>query len=217
MSFGAIIETLSSSSSTRLGNASLSKGITSRSRKVDQEESPMAFNDLLTKEKSNLVQVEALNKKGLSENPPSSTIQISNFIFDPLSVVGKIPESNSFLQAIRKMLGKFDESNTMRTTAGVENNATPTTSSEGIDVIYPDANNVNQPSQLPASANIVGSKNASNEDLMNSIEAQINYHTNSNLSSSAIEAIPIESIPSADVSYNASTQQPSKETNDKNM
>mgnify|MGYP003336366678 CR=1 FL=1 len=217
MSFGAIIESLSNSSSTRLGNASLSKGITSRSRKVDQEESPMAFKGLLTKEKSNLVQVEALNKKGLSENPPSSTIQISNFIFDPLSVVGKIPESNSFLQAIRKMLGKFDESNTMNSTTGVENTATPTTSSEGIDVIYAGANNANQPSQLPVSANLVGSKNASNEELMNSIEAQINYHTNSNLSSSAIEAISIESIPSADVSYNASTQQPSKETNDKNM
>ena len=100
---------------------------------------------------------------------------------------------------------------------GVENTSMRTTSSEGIDVIYAGANNVDQPSQFPASANIVDSKNASNEDLMNSIEAQINYHTNSNLSSSAIEAIPIESIPSADVSYNASTQQPSKETNDKNM
>jgi SLT domain-containing protein len=110
----------------------------------------------------------------LASTVQSCTLQTSDYHFDPLSVVGIVPESNTFLQAIREMLGKPFEP--AAKDHAVAQNAAPTLP------ITPTS------PALTAQTQAAAAKSIGSPDLLNSIEAQLTYQASSNASRSLATA-----------------------------
>jgi hypothetical protein len=141
---------------------------------------------------SNTIPSKALSAEVLAATVPSTTIQTSSYVFDPLGVVGTIPESNVFLQAIRQMMGKpADTTATPAPAPPPTSTPTPVTAA----VLAPStANSPTSFNALPtavaampaptatATATTTTSTDASTTDFMSSLEAQLNYQ---NLSSTS--------------------------------
>lgn len=104
----------------------------------------------------NAVPSQPLSPEVLQATLPTTTIQTSNYVFDPLGVVGTIPESNTFLQAIRQMMGKPFEAA-----------ATP--------VIAAKAEPAASTPATPTPAVITPPAATSTNDFLDSLEAQLNY------------------------------------------
>jgi hypothetical protein len=64
------------------------------------------FGEALARSSTSTTPSKALSADSLAGTVQSTTIQTSGYVFDPLGVVGIVPESNTFLQAIRQMMGK---------------------------------------------------------------------------------------------------------------
>lgn len=136
---------------------------------------------------TNTIPSKALSAEVLASTVPSTTIQTSSYVFDPLGVVGTIPESNVFLQAIRQMMGKPAETPATTTptpTPAPTSIPTPVTAA----VLAPStANSPTSFNALPAAVAAMPaptasattatttSTDASTTDFMSSLEAQLNY------------------------------------------
>jgi hypothetical protein len=64
------------------------------------------FGDVLARSSQITNPNKTVSADSLVGTVQSTTIQTSGYVFDPLGVVGIVPESNTFLQAIRQMMGK---------------------------------------------------------------------------------------------------------------
>lgn len=117
---------------------------------------------------------KTLSPEVLAATTPTGTIQTSTYVFDPLGVVGQVPESNTFLQAIRAMLGK-----------PLIDTATPTPTPA------PTAQVPTPPSQTPtafaATATVAAQPSVS--DALSAIEAQLSYQNTSPTTTTSIAPI----------------------------
>jgi hypothetical protein len=73
---------------------------------VSATESAATFSDALANSYKVALTDNSKEDVDLSRAGSSHTIPTSNFDFDPLCVVGIVPESNAFLQFMRRLLGK---------------------------------------------------------------------------------------------------------------
>jgi hypothetical protein len=135
---------------------------------------------------------KTLNPEVLAATIPSTTIATSSYVFDPLCVVGQVPESNTFLQAIRAMLGKpleAQQTDTPPTTATetalavtiATSNPFPTFGSLPAVATQVVESKVPSSPALATSDAPVIDKTPATPDLMSSIEAQLKYQTSDTL------------------------------------
>lgn len=121
---------------------------------------------------------KTLSPEVLAATTPTGTIQTSTYVFDPLGVVGQVPESNTFLQAIRAMLGK-PLIDTSTSTAAPAPTPAPT------------AQVPTPPSQTPtafaATATVAAQPSVS--DALSAIEAQLSYQNTSPTTTTSIAPI----------------------------
>lgn len=134
---------------------------------------------------------KTLSPEALDATVSSSTIQTSTYVFDPLGVVGQLPESNTFLQAIRAMLGKPLEVAAGETAKPVV--ATATTSAPISPV--PTFGALPAATSAPVSASVVTQSAVS--DAMSAIEAQLNYQTSPTTSATPTPSTPTPAAPTA--------------------
>jgi len=132
---------------------------------------------------------KALSTEVLAATVPSTTIQTSSYVFDPLGVVGIIPESNVFLQAIRQMMGKpADTPATPSPKSTSTSTSIPAPTPVTAAVIAPStANGATSFNALPAAVSAMPAPapiakaatptaaDASTTDFMSSLEAQLSY------------------------------------------
>jgi hypothetical protein len=96
----ALHNTVSNSASNSVNNSAKSSTTASTVSKTEN-----GFADMFA-HTVNAVPSQTLSPEVLKATLPTTTIQTSSYVFDPLGVVGTVPESNTFLQAIRQMMGK---------------------------------------------------------------------------------------------------------------
>ena len=154
---------------------------------ADTSTATTGFSDMLAKSSLSTVPSKALGPEALTGTVQSTTVQTSGYTFDPLGVVGIVPESNSFLQAIRQMMGKPLEApaTDTLTTFGALPAATP------VLPVAVTASTTNTPT-LTSEAAPSGTNPSSVSDFMSTIEAQLNYQ----VSSTSTAASPTQSAPS---------------------
>lgn len=139
------------------------------------------FSNALTQATSTIPS-KALSAEVLAATVPSTTLQTSSYVFDPLGVVGTIPESNVFLQAIRQMMGKPAEALAAPATPATPPTTTPVTAA----VLTPSTTGSQTTSfnALPAASSALlatastttaAAADTSTTDFLNSLEAQLNY------------------------------------------
>jgi hypothetical protein len=131
---------------------------------------------------------KTLNPEVQAATTPSTTIVTSSYVFDPLCVVGHIPESNTFLQAILAMLGKPLEATQTKTPQTISPETAPDfTTGLGsplpnfalLPTVVTQAVEIEVPppfSSTNADTPVV-TKSPPATDLMSSIEAQLSYQT----------------------------------------
>jgi hypothetical protein len=134
------------------------------------------FGEALAQSSTNTFPSKTVSANLLTGTVQATTIQTSGYVFDPLGVVGIVPESNTFLQAIRQMMGKPLGSPATESTAP----AAPTTAAAPTPATTAAA--FTQPGALPAAASALPTQAAptladttSVSGFMSSIEAQLNY------------------------------------------
>lgn len=96
---------LSNTTSNNLKSTTAST-LKSAASAADTSTATTGFSDMLAQSALSTVPSKTLGPETLTGTVQSTTIQTSDYVFDPLGVVGIVPESNSFLQAIRQMMGK---------------------------------------------------------------------------------------------------------------
>ena len=97
------VKSTATSSATSTASTAASSASTAAS---DVSGSSSTFGEMLTQANLSSVPSKALSPEVMSATVESTTMQTSGYVFDPLCVVGIVPESNTFLQAIRQMMGK---------------------------------------------------------------------------------------------------------------
>jgi len=108
MTFSTAINSMASSYA-KSTSASSAKSTTTSIKSTTASEDPSfpsAFGEMVTQASLSSLPSKTLSPEVLAATVPSTTIQTSGYVFDPLGVVGTVPESNTFLQAIRQMMGK---------------------------------------------------------------------------------------------------------------
>lgn len=138
------------------------------------------FGDVLARTSKITNPTKTVSEDLLAGTVQSTTIQTSGYVFDPLGVVGIVPESNTFLQAIRQMMGKPLGSPareaTAPTTAAAPTPATTTaavTSSRALAAAA--STKTGTGPSLTAGAASTQADTTSVAGSMSSIEAQLNY------------------------------------------
>lgn len=147
----------------------------------DASNKPQAFGDALAVANLSTIPSKTLSPDIVAATVSSTTLQTSNYVFDPLGVVGAVPESNTFLQAIRAMLGKPAETPAATATASAspapapttETAATPLTTFGALPAATPPIAENTAPAPTTSDATTTAKP-----DLMNTIEAQLSYLTN---------------------------------------
>lgn len=180
----------SSASSIAKSTTSSNSGTTAS----DISSTPSAFGEMVTQAGLSSLPSKTLSPEVNAATVPSTTIQTSGYVFDPLGVVGALPESNTFLQAIRQMMGKpLDAAVTEEATpAKAESSSTATTTTAAALTQFgnlPPATTtmlaapVMQPTQTDLSTAqqdaplSTQAGKSSVDDLMSSIEAQLSYQS----------------------------------------
>jgi hypothetical protein len=126
----------------------------------------------------NAVPSQTLSPEVLQATLPTTTIQTSNYVFDPLGVVGTVPESNTFLQAIRQMMGKpFEPAASPVIAAQAEPAAiTPQATTPAlISATAANSTTITPPVSTAVSKPATTSTSTSTNDFLDSLEAQLNY------------------------------------------
>lgn len=162
----ALHNTVSNSASNSVNNSAKSSTTASTVSKTEN-----GFADMFA-HTVNAVPSQTLSPEVLKATLPTTTIQTSSYVFDPLGVVGTVPESNTFLQAIRQMMGKPAEAAAAPVIAAKTEPAasTPLTTTPA-----------------PAATSTPTSTTANTHDFLDSLEAQLNYQ---GLSTAAVAAKP---------------------------
>jgi hypothetical protein len=167
-----------SNSSFKVATTSNNKSATETSASSVQggtSSTTKGFGEMVAQANLGSLPSKTLSPEILASTVQSTTLQTSGYHFDPLSVVGIVPESNTFLQAIRAMLGKPFEP-AAKDPAAVAQNAAPTLP------ITPTS------PALTAQTQAAAAKSIGSPDLLNSIEAQLTYQASSNASRSLTTA-----------------------------
>lgn len=152
--------------SNSVNNSAKSSATTSTVSKTEN-----SFADMFA-QTVNAVPSQTLSPEVLKATLPTTTIQTSNYVFDPLGVVGTVPESNTFLQAIRQMMGKpFEAAATPVIAANAEPAASAPAPTTPALISAPAANSA--PVSQPAAKST--STSTSTNDFLDSLEAQLNY------------------------------------------
>jgi hypothetical protein len=126
-----------------------------------------------------LVQSKSLSPEVLAATTPAATIQTSTYVFDPQCVVGQVPESNTFLQAIRAMLGNpvIETSSKAPTTqisstSDIQQTPLAATLAAAPTPVTPSQLVASSATTLPTAAVVT---QPSVSDALNAIEAQLSY------------------------------------------
>lgn len=182
----------STAKSTAAPNTPASSASTTTS---DVSSTSSAFGEMVTQASLSSVPSKTLSPEVIAATVPSTTIQTSGYVFDPLGVVGTVPESNTFLQAIRQMMGKPLGAPSTDQAAPATAAASPATTTSTAAALTPFGNlpaattsmptastMQSSPTSLPTTQQEVqGSSQAGTSsvaDFMSSIEAQLSYQGN---------------------------------------
>ena len=98
------VNTISSNATNSVLNSTTFSTVTNTASTADTSTSASGFKDMLAQ--SSILPTQSLSTEVLAATVSSTTVPTSDYVFDALSVVGIVPESNTFLQAIRQMMGK---------------------------------------------------------------------------------------------------------------
>lgn len=177
MSISSVLNSTANSNvkSTTSGIAKSAAASNSSSAVSSDTGTTSSFGNVLAQANLSAVPSNTLSPAVLDATVQSTTIQTSSYVFDPLGVVGKVPESNTFLQAIRAMLGKPAEANASETVAS----ATDLTA------------------QTSDKATTTSSASTSTPNLLSSIEAQLNYQSSAGLDTSTASRTATDTLTKA--------------------
>ncbi len=206
------VNTISSNTTNNVLNSTAVSTVTGTASTADATTTASGFKDMLAQ--SSILPTQSLSPEVLAATVSSTTVPTSDYVFDALSVVGIVPESNTFLQAIRQMMGKpltptatepSPTASTPLTTFDALPPATPAmpTAVSTAVVSTPTPTPTPTPTSTPTTSGTSSNAGSSSIfDLLSTIEAQLNYQSND----TSATATTTPSTPTSETSVAAASE-----------